>query len=61
MIPVMKKEIPLKFTGLDDDKIYTFNLNGRDWEKSGSYLKNVGIPVAIRGMGYNKIIKIKSK
>ncbi len=57
----MKKEIPLKFMGLDDHKIYTFNLNGRDWEKSGSYLKNVGIPTCVRGMGYNKIIKIKAK
>lgn len=57
----MKKEIPLKFNGLDDDKIYTFNLNNRDYEKSGSYLKNVGIPTCIRGMGYNKIIKIKAK
>ena len=57
----MKKEIPLLFHGLDDDKIYTFNLNGRDWEKSGSYLKTVGIPTCIRGMGYNKIIKIKAK
>lgn len=57
----MKKEIPLKLTGLDDRKIYTFTLNGRDWEKSGSYLKNVGVPTTIRGMGYNKIIKIKAK
>lgn len=57
----MKKEIPLLFEGLDDDKLYTFNLNNRDYEKSGAYLKNVGIPTHIRGMGYNKIIKIKAK
>lgn len=57
----MKKEIPLRFMGLDDEKIYTFNLNGRDWEKSGAYLKNVGVPTCVRGMGYNKIIKIKAK
>ena len=57
----MKKEIPLLFEGLDDDKIYIFNFNGRDYEKSGSYLKNVGIPTTVRGMGYNKIIKIKAK
>ena len=57
----MKKEIPLLFEGLDDNKVYTFNLNNRDYEKTGAYLKNVGIPVTIRGMGYNKIIKIKAK
>ena len=57
----MKKAIPLTFDGLDDDTVYTFNLNGKDYEKTGSYLKNVGIPATIRGMGYNKIIKIKAK
>jgi alpha-galactosidase len=57
----MKKEIPLLFEGLDDNKVYTFNLNNRDYEKTGAYLKNVGIPVTIRGMGYNKVIKIKAK
>ncbi len=55
----MKKAIPLKFKGLDDSKIYKLNLNNTDYEKSGAYLKNVGIPVTIRGTGYNKIIKIK--
>lgn len=57
----MKKAVPLLFEGLDDNTVYTFNLNGKDYEKTGSYLKNVGIPVTIRGMGYNKIIKIKAK
>ncbi len=56
----MKKEIPLLFEGLDDNKIYTFKFNDKNYEKSGAYLKNVGIPVTIRGMGYNKIIKIKA-
>lgn len=56
----MKKEIPFKFEGLDDNTVYKFSLNGKDYEKSGAYLKNVGIPMTIRGMGYNKIIKIKA-
>ncbi len=57
----MKKEIPLKFKGLDDNKIYELNINNNDYVKSGAYLKNVGIPVTVRGTGYNKIIKIKEK
>lgn len=57
----MKKQIPLLFDGLDDYKIYTLEINNKTYEKSGAFLKNVGIPVTIRGMGYNKIIKIKSK
>lgn len=56
----MKKEIPFKFEGLDDDTVYKFTLNDKEYEKSGAYLKNVGIPMTIRGMGYNKIIKIKA-
>lgn len=57
----MKKEVPFKFEGLDDDTVYKFTLNDKEYEKSGAYLKNVGIPLTIRGMGYNKIIKIKAK
>lgn len=57
----MKKEIPFKFEGLDDDTVYKFTINDKEYEKSGAYLKNVGIPMTIRGMGYNKIIKIKAK
>lgn len=56
----MKKEIPFKFEGLDDDTVYKFTLNDKEYKKSGAYLKNVGIPMTIRGMGYNKIIKIKA-
>lgn len=56
----MKKEVPLYFEGLDDDMIYKFTLDNKDYEKSGAYLKNVGIPITVRGMGYNKIIKIKA-
>lgn len=57
----MKKQIPLKLQGLDDDKIYSFKIGSAKYEKSGAFLKNVGVPVTVRGMGYNKIIKIKSK
>lgn len=57
----MKKAIPLKFKGLDDNKIYELNINNTDYVKSGAYLKNVGIPITIRGTGYNKIVKVKEK
>ena len=57
----MKKQISMKFEGLDDNTIYTFELDNKKYEKSGAYLKNVGIPMTIRGMGYHKIIKIKAK
>lgn len=56
----MKKAIPLKFQGLDDDKIYSLTVDGKEYKKSGAYLKNVGIPSTIRGMNYNRIIKIKA-
>ena len=57
----MQKQIPLKFEGLDDEKIYKFKIGSAKYEKSGSFLKNVGVPVTVRGMGYNQIIKIKAK
>lgn len=57
----MKKEIPLFFDGLNDNTVYTLTVDGKQIEKSGSYLKNVGIPITVRGMGYNKIIKITAK
>ena len=57
----MKKQIPIRFEGLDDNKIYTFEIDKTKYEKSGAYLKNVGIPMTIRGMGYHKIIKLKAK
>lgn len=56
-----KKQIPLLFEGLDDNKIYTLQIDKAKYEKSGAYLKNVGIPITVRGMGYNRIIKIKEK
>ncbi len=57
----MKKAIPFKFKGLDDNKIYELELNNTSYVKSGAYLKNVGIPLTIRGFGYNKIVKVKEK
>ena len=57
----MKKQIPFKFEGLDDDTVYTLKIDKTEYEKSGAYLKNVGIPMTVRGMGYHKIIRIKAK
>ena len=57
----MKKQISMKFEGLDDNMVYTFEIDKTKYEKSGAYLKNVGIPMTIRGMGYHKIIRIKVK
>lgn len=57
----MKKQIFMKLEGLDDNTVYIFEIDKNKYEKSGAYLKNVGIPLTIRGMGYNKIIKIKAK
>ena len=57
----MKKQIPIRFEGLDDNKIYTFEIDKTKYEKSGAYLKNVGIPMTIRGMGYHKIIKLRAR
>ncbi len=57
----MQKQIPLKFEGLDDEKIYKFSIGSAKYEKSGAFLKNVGVPVTVRGMGYNQIIRIRAK
>ncbi len=57
----MKKAVPFKFKGLDDNKIYELSINDTDYVKSGAYLKNVGIPLTIRGTGYNKVIRVKEK
>ncbi len=56
-----KKRIPLKFAGLDENKRYIFEFDGKNYEKSGVYLKEVGIPAHIRGVDYNKIILIREK
>jgi hypothetical protein len=56
-----KKPVPIKFRGLDENAIYTFEFNGNTFEKSGAYLMNVGIPTYVRGVDYNKIILINKK
>lgn len=56
----MKKTVPLYFEGLDDDKRYAFEFDGKKYEKSGAYLKNAGIPVEIRKQYFNEVIKIKT-
>lgn len=52
-----KKRIPLLFDGLDSQARYRINAWGKEIEKSGSYLMNVGLPLEARGKDYNTIIK----
>lgn len=54
-----KKSIPLCFDGLDENKVYSLEIDGRKYTKSGAYLMNVGIDMVIRGVYYNKIILIE--
>lgn len=54
-----KKRIPICFDGLDDNKRYRLTVQGTEYEKSGAYLKNVGISLHIRGVDYNEIILIE--
>ena len=53
-----KKSAPLYIDGLDENKKYSFELNGKTIIKSGAYLKNVGIDIEVREQYYNKIIII---
>ncbi len=53
-----KKRVDFLFDGLDDRKRYSLTVQGRKYEKSGSYLKNVGIPLHIRGAYYNEVVMI---
>ncbi|MBQ9229242.1 MAG: alpha-galactosidase [Eubacterium sp.] len=57
----MKKPQPLYFDGLEDDRIYTFDIEDQHVEKSGAYLKNVGLPLDIKKQYYNQVIVIKAK
>jgi alpha-galactosidase len=57
----MKKPIDLLIDGLDDRKIYAFDFDSRHYEKSGAYLKNVGIKLEVTEQYYNRIIRIKAK
>jgi len=58
----MKRAIPIHFEGLDDDTVYRFEFDGKEYEKSGSYLRNVGITLSMvnNNMGYNRIIRFKA-
>lgn len=55
-----KKEVPLYFDGLEDDRVYAFDFDSAHYEKSGAYLKNVGINLEVRPQYYNKILRIKA-
>ncbi len=54
-----KKRMNICFDGLDENARYRFTLQGKEYEKSGSYMAEVGIPAHIRGAYYNEIIEIE--
>ena len=56
----MKKPMPLYFDGLDDGRTYAFDLDDEHYEKSGAYLKNVGIPLDVKQQYYHRIIRIQA-
>ena len=51
----------VKLRGLDGDKIYKFQINEEEIEKSGSYLMNQGIDIKLIGDYDSKIIKFICK
>ena len=53
-----KKRIPLILDGLDENARYRVSAWGREFEKSGSYLMNVGLPLEARGADYNAIMRL---
>lgn len=55
-----KKRIPICFDGLDEQKRYRLTLGEEACEKSGAYLMHVGIPMHIRGVDYNQIIRMEA-
>lgn len=55
-----KKRIPIRFEGLAPDKRYRLTFDGKDYEKSGAYLSEVGLPVHIRGNDFSEVIKVKA-
>ncbi|MBQ3904824.1 MAG: GH36 C-terminal domain-containing protein, partial [Eubacterium sp.] len=57
----IKEAETLYFDGLEKDRIYEFDLDGRHFEKSGAYLMSEGIPVDAKQQFYNRIIEIKAK
>lgn len=56
-----RKREPLLFAGLDKDKVYTFELFGKTYEKSGAYLMQAGIPVRLRGDSIFAILHLHAK
>lgn len=55
-----KKRLFLRLQGLDAQKRYRLVLDGETVEKSGAYLMQVGLPVHIRGVDYNRILRIQA-
>ena len=53
-------ETPLYIDGLDENKTYSFEYDGRTITKSGAYLKNVGINIDAKKQYFNKTVIIKS-
>lgn len=54
-----KKKMNLRFAGLDENKIYHFTLDNKEYTKSGAYLMKLGIEYRIIGTDFNKIIEIE--
>lgn len=55
------RDARVKLRGLDGDKIYKFQINEEEFEKSGSYLMNQGIDIKLIGDYDSKIIKFICK
>ncbi|MGN1421640.1 MAG: alpha-galactosidase [Eubacterium sp.] len=51
-----KKRVPIIFDGLDESKKYKLHLHGEDFEKTGSFLMNVGIPIHVHGAYFNEAV-----
>ena len=57
----MKRNQNLYFDGLDDNKLYSFTLCGKEYKKTGAYLKNVGISVDIKKQYFNEVVLVSSQ
>ncbi|MCR5208297.1 MAG: alpha-galactosidase [Eubacterium sp.] len=57
----IKEAETMYLDGLDDDRIYVFDYDGKRYEKSGAYLKYRGIEVIARAQYYNAVVEIKAK
>ena len=54
-----KKQVPVFFDGLDENKVYSFEIGDMKVCKSGSYLMNVGVEIEARCKDWNYIVRIK--